>query len=421
METWAHGQDVVDAVGAASRRRRRRLRHVAHLGRAHVRQQLHHARARGTRRRPCASSSTAPDGERGRGATPRRGRRGPRSGGRLLPRRHAAPSRARHRPRRDGPDAARVDGDRAGVRGPARRRAAPRDSSSAGDARAVSPDRSRPVRIANVSGFYGDRVAAPREMLDGPDPVDVLTGDYLAELTMLILWKATRARPDGRATPRTFVTPDGGRARRLPRPRGARRRRTPAGSTRVALADRCARSRLARGVDARVAVVEGDDLRRRASPRCRQPGIDFTHLDTGAAARRPPASRRSTANAYLGGWGIAAALDAGADVVVCGRVTDAALVVGTGGVVARLGARRLGRARRCGGRRPRDRVRAAGAPAATTRSSTSSRPGYPGFPIAEVAADGSSVITKQPGTGRRGHRRARSPRSCCTRSTSRRT
>src|SRR5882762_6074019 len=51
-------------------------------------------------------------------------------------------------------------------------------------------DTNRPLRIANCSGFYGDRLAAPREMLDGPDPIDVLTGDYLAELTMLILWKA---------------------------------------------------------------------------------------------------------------------------------------------------------------------------------------------------------------------------------------
>ncbi len=51
----------------------------------------------------------------------------------------------------------------------------------------------RPVRIANCSGFYGDRIAAAREMLAGP--VDVLTGDYLAELTMLILWKARRKDP----------------------------------------------------------------------------------------------------------------------------------------------------------------------------------------------------------------------------------
>src|SRR5580693_1677451 len=52
----------------------------------------------------------------------------------------------------------------------------------------------RPVRIANCSGFYGDRAAAAREMVDG-GPIDVLTGDYLAELTMLILWKARQKDP----------------------------------------------------------------------------------------------------------------------------------------------------------------------------------------------------------------------------------
>src|ERR1700704_4261425 len=62
----------------------------------------------------------------------------------------------------------------------------------------------RPVRIANCSGFYGDRLAAPAEMLAGPDPGDVLTGDYLAELTMLILWKARQKDPSaGYAT--TFL------------------------------------------------------------------------------------------------------------------------------------------------------------------------------------------------------------------------
>src|SRR5436190_24233167 len=59
------------------------------------------------------------------------------------------------------------------------------------------------LRIANCSGFYGDRFSAPREMLEG-GPIDVLTGDYLAELTMLILWKARFKDPDaGYAT--TFL------------------------------------------------------------------------------------------------------------------------------------------------------------------------------------------------------------------------
>src|SRR5919197_6333103 len=54
----------------------------------------------------------------------------------------------------------------------------------------------RPVRIANCSGFYGDRLAALAEMVTG-GPVDVVTGDYLAEVTMLVLAKARERRPGG--------------------------------------------------------------------------------------------------------------------------------------------------------------------------------------------------------------------------------
>ena len=78
----------------------------------------------------------------------------------------------------------------------------------------ATPAPDRPIRIANVSGFLGDRFAAMREMLDGPDPVDVITGDYLAELTMLILGKQQAQRPAGRLrrgrscarSPRTWAT-----------------------------------------------------------------------------------------------------------------------------------------------------------------------------------------------------------------------
>ena len=54
----------------------------------------------------------------------------------------------------------------------------------------------RPVRIANCSGFYGDRFNAAQEQLEG-GPIDYLTGDYLAELTMAILWKTQQKRGDG--------------------------------------------------------------------------------------------------------------------------------------------------------------------------------------------------------------------------------
>jgi len=61
-----------------------------------------------------------------------------------------------------------------------------------------------PVRIGNCSGFYGDRLAAMREMLTGGD-LDYLTGDYLAELTMLILARDRAKSPD-RGYAKTFLT-----------------------------------------------------------------------------------------------------------------------------------------------------------------------------------------------------------------------
>jgi Acyclic terpene utilisation family protein AtuA len=106
-----------------------------------------------------------------------------------------------------------------------------------------------------------------------------------------------------------------------------------------------------------------------------------------------------TANAYLGAWGIVAALEAGADVVVCGRVTDASLVVGpaawhfgwAAGDWDRLaGAVVAGHVLECG-------TQATGGNYAFLDELPDGRP--PGFPIAEVAADGSAVVTKHPGTG----------------------
>jgi hypothetical protein len=68
----------------------------------------------------------------------------------------------------------------------------------------VTAEPRRAVRIGNCSGFYGDRISAAREMVEG-GPVDVVTGDYLAELTMLILWKARQKDPStGYA--KTFLT-----------------------------------------------------------------------------------------------------------------------------------------------------------------------------------------------------------------------
>ncbi|HEY3630857.1 MAG TPA: acyclic terpene utilization AtuA family protein [Jatrophihabitantaceae bacterium] len=232
------------------------------------------------------------------------------------------------------------------------------------------------VRIGNCSGFYGDRFVAMREMLEG-GPLDVLTGDYLAELTMLILAR-DRARDPALGYAKTFL-------RQLEDCLGLALERgvtivTNAGGLNPAGLASALRELVARlGLPARIAHVEGDDLLPRAA-------------DLGLG--EPLA-----ANAYLGGWGIAACLSAGADVVVTGRVTDAALVVGVAAAHygwapsdfdALAGAVAAGHVIECG-------TQVTGGNYSSFTSIADLR--RPGFPIAEISADGSSVITKHPGTG----------------------
>jgi hypothetical protein len=232
------------------------------------------------------------------------------------------------------------------------------------------------VRIGNCSGFYGDRIAAMHEMLTGGE-LDYLTGDYLAELTMLILGRDKMKHPE-RGYAKTFLT-QLEECLGLARDRGVRIVANAGGLNPAGLADavRALADRL--GIPASVAHVEGDDL----LPRSGDLGLG-TPL---------------TANAYLGAWGIADCLQSGADVVVTGRVTDASVVVGpaaahfgwgredydqlAGAVVA-------GHVIECG-------VQATGGNYAFFTEVADL--GHAGFPLAEVYADGSSVITKHPGTG----------------------
>ena len=251
----------------------------------------------------------------------------------------------------------------------------------------------RPVRIANCSGFYGDRIAAAREMLAGP--IDVLTGDYLAELTMLILWKARRKDPHlGYAT--TFL-------RQMEDVLGRCLERdikivaNAGGLNPAGLAGQITELAARLGLPARVAYITGDDLAPVIGD-LQAAGHEFTNTDTGqplAKADLPVV----TANAYLGGWGITAALEAGADVVICGRVTDASLVTGPAAWWhgwrrddwdALAGALAAGHVIECG-------PQATGGNYSFLDEITDRR--YPGFPLAEVAADGSCVITKHEGTG----------------------
>lgn len=230
----------------------------------------------------------------------------------------------------------------------------------------------RPARIGNCSGYYGDRLSAFREMLEGGD-LDYLTGDYLAELTMLILGKDQMKDPStGYA--KTFVRQlEDGLALALEK--GVKVVTNAGGLNPAGLADRIREIATAQGLDVRVAHVEGDDLKARAA-----------ELDLPGDAL--------TVNAYLGAFGVAAALEAGADVVVTGRVTDASVVMGPAihahgwgrdALDALAGALVAGHVIECG-------TQATGGNFSGFRSLDTSAP--LGFPIAEVAADGSSVVTK---------------------------
>ncbi|MFF9604964.1 acyclic terpene utilization AtuA family protein [Streptomyces sp. NPDC014684] len=227
-----------------------------------------------------------------------------------------------------------------------------------------------PLRIGNFSGFYGDRFDALREMLTGGE-VDVLTGDYLAELTMLILGR-DRLKDPSAGYARTFLRQLED-CLGLALERGVRIVTNAGGLNPAGLARQVRELSERLGTPARVAHVEGDDL----------------------GAAHPGAL---AAHAYLGGFGIAECLRAGADIVVTGRVTDAALV--TGPAAAHFGWR------------PQEYDRLAGAVVAghVLECGTQATGGNyaffeegdvrrPGFPLAEIDADGGSVVTKHPGTG----------------------
>jgi hypothetical protein len=249
------------------------------------------------------------------------------------------------------------------------------------------------IRIGNASGFYGDRIPAMREMVEA-GPLDVVTGDYLAELTMLILWKARRKDPSAGYAKTFLAQLEGMLGSALDR--GVKIVSNAGGLNPAGLAEQIAELAARLGLAPNIAYLDGDDL----SSRLRDltgSGLALAHLDTGRPLR-DAAIEPVTANAYLGGWGIAAALEAGADIVICPRVTDASLVVGPAAwwhgwartdYHALAGAIAAGHVIECG-------PQACGGNYSFPEEIVSH--GYPGFPIAEVEADGSSVITKHDGT-----------------------
>ncbi len=249
-----------------------------------------------------------------------------------------------------------------------------------------------PVRIANCSGFFGDRLSGAREMVEG-GPIDVLTGDWLAELTMLILSRIRAKRP-GRGFASTFVT-QMEQVMGTCLDRGVKVVSNAGGLDPSGCADAVGEVAERLGLAPTIAYVDGDDLMPRLVELIEsgelRPFVDGDDLGDPA--------RYLTANAYLGCWGIVEALRGGADVVITGRVTDAAVTCGPA-------AWHHGWARD-------DYDRLAGAVVAGHVIECSAQatggnysfftevPGMErlGFPWAEVAADGSAVIGKHDGTG----------------------
>jgi hypothetical protein len=257
----------------------------------------------------------------------------------------------------------------------------------------------RPVLIANCSGFFGDRISAAREMVEG-GPIDVLTGDWLAELTMLILARQRMKHGPGAGYARTFLT-QMEQALGTCRDKGIRVVSNAGGLDPQGCADALSEiiEKLGLG-PVSIGVVTGDDL----MPRMGDLHEPWTNLDTREASEGVDFL---TANAYLGGEPVTAALSAGADVVITGRITDAALVVGPaawwhGWSYADAAAGDTAMLDRLAGAVVAGHAIECGAQVTGGNYSFFDRlPGmeHVGFPIAEVADDGSSVITKHAGTG----------------------
>jgi hypothetical protein len=256
------------------------------------------------------------------------------------------------------------------------------------------PGSCKKIIIANCSGFFGDRFSAAEEMVRG-GPIDFLTGDYLAELTMAILFRLKSKDPNGGYVT-TFL-------KQIEKVMGEcmdkkiRIISNAGGLNSRSLADELAKLSEKLGLHPKIAYIEGDNLMDRLKE-LQDAGEDFTHLDKGIPLREAQAFTIS-ANAYLGSWGIVKALEQGADIVIGGRIADAALVVGPAAWGFgwkhndwdRLaGAATAGHIIECG-------AQATGGNYSFFEEVPSFR--NVGFPIAELHDDGSFVITKHPGTG----------------------
>ena len=251
------------------------------------------------------------------------------------------------------------------------------------------------IRIANCSGFYGDRLDAAREMVEG-GPIDVLTGDYLAELTMSILYNQQQSRGENMGYVGTFLKQVQQVASTCIE-KGIKIVTNAGGLNPKSMADEIEKILEDQGLTAKVAWIDGDDLLGNLEE-LQRAGQSFTNLDTKEELANSDQSAL-TANVYFGGWAIKKALDQGADIVICPRVTDAAVVIGPAAwkfnwqrndYDALAGALAAGHIIECG-------AQCCGGNYSFFEEVPSFR--NVGYPIAEIEADGSFTVTKHEGTG----------------------
>jgi hypothetical protein len=248
--------------------------------------------------------------------------------------------------------------------------------------------------IANCSGFYGDRLSAAKELVEGGE-IHVLTGDYLAELTMALLFRMKLKDPD-----KGYVTPFLSQMEQVMAAcleKGIKIVANAGGLNPQGLAKELKALSLTLGLNPVIAHIQGDDLMP-ALADLQAAGEAFRHMDKNTDLKSS-GLQPLTANAYLGAFGIKKALDLGADIVVGGRIADAALAAGPAAWkfnwketdFDRLaGAYAAGHIIECG-------TQATGG----NYSFMDEIPSYKnmGFPLARMREDGSFVITKHPGTG----------------------
>ena len=251
------------------------------------------------------------------------------------------------------------------------------------------------IRIANCSGYYGDKLSAAKELVEG-GPIDVLTGDYLAELTMGILYGQMLQRGQDKGYVATFLK----QLREIAKTCHDKKIKivvNAGGLNPESMSQEVQNILNEMNIASNVAYIEGDNIVNDLED-LQEQGQEFINIDR-QIPLKDSGHKVLTANTYLGAWGIKEALDQGADIVICPRVTDASVVIGPAAWKFNwqrddydqlAGALAAGHIIECG-------AQATGGNYAFFQEVESFK--NIGYPIAEIHDDGSSVITKHEGTG----------------------